>query len=187
MKLLAERARQRQQEAALLGLSQDDIKAYGKKRKWSGAAAGGGAGPAPGQGMDRREGPATRLASTWHTTSTVTAAPYAFTQLTGPYSRWAQTTVLLLQPEVPSAFTTAARAASSRQSVEAEAGPYVMGARVSHRTSSNKTEVRSEAANHRAYQSLPGGGVLALPTIFRQIRLCGITEIVTDSFPQSIN
>ncbi|KAK7933445.1 hypothetical protein WMY93_004341 [Mugilogobius chulae] len=34
MKLLAERALQRQQEAALLGLSQDEIKALGKKRKW---------------------------------------------------------------------------------------------------------------------------------------------------------
>ncbi|KAJ8380232.1 hypothetical protein SKAU_G00010100 [Synaphobranchus kaupii] len=90
MKLLAERARQRQQEAALLGLSQEDIKAYGKKRKWPGAmAAGGGAGSAPGQGKDRREGVATRLAPANHTDTVVTAAPYAFTQLTGPYSRWA--------------------------------------------------------------------------------------------------
>ncbi|XP_061115434.1 methylcytosine dioxygenase TET3 [Conger conger] len=88
MKLLAERARQRQQEAALLGLSQDDIKAYGKKRKWGGAAAGGGAGAAPGQGKDRREGVSTRQAPTNHTNTVVTAAPYAYTQLTGPYSRW---------------------------------------------------------------------------------------------------
>ncbi|KAG7480952.1 hypothetical protein MATL_G00061690 [Megalops atlanticus] len=86
MKLLAERARQRQQEAALLGLSQDDIKAYGKKRKWSAAA--GGANPGPGQGKDKREGVVTRLAPAQHTTSVVTASPYAFTQLTGPYSRW---------------------------------------------------------------------------------------------------
>ncbi|KAJ8263451.1 hypothetical protein COCON_G00159080 [Conger conger] len=88
MKLLAERARQRQQEAALLGLSQDDIKAYGKKRKWGGAAAGGGAGAAPGQCKDRREGVSTRQAPTNHTNTVVTAAPYAYTQLTGPYSRW---------------------------------------------------------------------------------------------------
>uniref|UniRef100_A0A8C6TSF7 Methylcytosine dioxygenase TET n=1 Tax=Neogobius melanostomus TaxID=47308 RepID=A0A8C6TSF7_9GOBI len=86
MKLLAERALQRQQEAALLGLSQDDIKALGKKRKWGSAAAG--ASPGPGQTKDKKEGPVTRFAPTFHTTSMVQASPYAFTQLTGPYSRF---------------------------------------------------------------------------------------------------
>lgn len=84
MKLLAERALQRQQEAALLGLSQDDIKALTKKRKWGASAAG--ASPGPGQSKDKREGPVTRLAPTFNTTSVVTVSPYAFTRLTGPYS-----------------------------------------------------------------------------------------------------
>ncbi|XP_023668132.1 methylcytosine dioxygenase TET3 isoform X3 [Paramormyrops kingsleyae] len=87
MKLLAERALQRQQEAALLGLSQNDIKAYGKKRKWG--AAGAGVSPGPTQGKDRREGVSIRQASTQQTASVVTVSPYAFTQLTGPYSHWA--------------------------------------------------------------------------------------------------
>lgn len=86
MKLLAERALQRQQEAALLGLSQEDIKALGKKRKWGAAAAG--ASPGPGQSKDKREGLATRLVPTLHTTSVVTVSPYAFTRLTGPYSHF---------------------------------------------------------------------------------------------------
>ncbi|KAA8592946.1 hypothetical protein FQN60_018401, partial [Etheostoma spectabile] len=86
MKLLAERALQRQQEAALLGLSQDDIKALGKKRKWGATVAG--ASPGPGQCKDKREGPVTRLAPTFHTSSMVTVSPYAFTRLTGPYSHF---------------------------------------------------------------------------------------------------
>ncbi|XP_059192514.1 methylcytosine dioxygenase TET3 isoform X1 [Centropristis striata] len=86
MKLLAERALQRQQEAALLGLSQEDIKALGKKRKWGSTVAG--ASPGPGQSKDKREGPVTRLAPTFHTSSTVTVSPYAFTRLTGPYSHF---------------------------------------------------------------------------------------------------
>ncbi|KAM3867898.1 methylcytosine dioxygenase TET3 [Diretmus argenteus] len=86
MKLLAERALQRQQEAALLGLSQEDIKALGKKRKWGSMMAG--ASPGPGQSKDKREGPVTRVAPTVHTTSTVNVSPYAFTHLTGPYSHF---------------------------------------------------------------------------------------------------
>uniref|UniRef100_A0AAQ4QSZ4 Methylcytosine dioxygenase TET n=1 Tax=Gasterosteus aculeatus aculeatus TaxID=481459 RepID=A0AAQ4QSZ4_GASAC len=86
MKLLAERALERQQEAALLGLSQEEIKALGKKRKWGATAAG--ASPGPGQSKDKREGPVTRLAPTLHTSTTVTASPYAFTRLTGPYSHF---------------------------------------------------------------------------------------------------
>ncbi|XP_061841920.2 methylcytosine dioxygenase TET3-like [Nerophis lumbriciformis] len=84
MKLLAERALQRQQEAALLGLSQEEIKALSKKRKWGVTATGAALGA--GQSKDKREGPVTRLAPSFHTTSMVTASPYAFTRLTGPYS-----------------------------------------------------------------------------------------------------
>lgn len=84
MKLLAERARQRQQEAALLGLSQEEIKAYGKKRKW----ADGVSSPSSGPTKDKREGVVTRMAPTQHTTTMATVSPYAFTQLTGPYSRF---------------------------------------------------------------------------------------------------
>ncbi|XP_051978742.1 methylcytosine dioxygenase tet3-A-like isoform X2 [Xyrauchen texanus] len=84
MKILAERALQRQQEAALLGLSQDEIKAYGKKRKW----ATGSASPSPGQNKDKRESVVTRMAPTQHTTTIVNVSPYPSTQLTGPYSRF---------------------------------------------------------------------------------------------------
>ncbi|XP_066570317.1 methylcytosine dioxygenase TET3 [Amia ocellicauda] len=94
MKVLAERARQRQEEAARLGLTQEDIKAYGKKRKWGAAGSGNGtaaAGAGPGsqaQGRDKKDGVSTRHAPTAHTTSLVTVSSYAHTQLTGPYSRW---------------------------------------------------------------------------------------------------
>ncbi|XP_053336572.1 methylcytosine dioxygenase TET3 isoform X2 [Clarias gariepinus] len=81
MKLLAERARQRQQEAALLGLSQEDIKAYAKKRKWADGIVNSTSEPI----KDKRDG-VTRLAPTQHTTTIVTASPYAFTRVTGPYS-----------------------------------------------------------------------------------------------------
>ncbi|KAM4746529.1 methylcytosine dioxygenase TET3 isoform 2-T2 [Anableps anableps] len=84
MKLLAERALQRQQEAALLGLSQEDIKTLGKKRKWGSMITG--ASPGPGQSKDKKDGPVTRLSHTFYTTSMVTVSPYAFTRVTGPYS-----------------------------------------------------------------------------------------------------
>ncbi|XP_019740727.1 methylcytosine dioxygenase TET3 isoform X2 [Hippocampus comes] len=84
MKMLAERALQRQQEAALLGLSQDELKALSKKRKWGATAAGAMSGV--GQSKEKREGPVTRLAPTFHTTSMVNVSPYTFTRLTGPYS-----------------------------------------------------------------------------------------------------
>uniref|UniRef100_A0A3B5LE67 Methylcytosine dioxygenase TET n=1 Tax=Xiphophorus couchianus TaxID=32473 RepID=A0A3B5LE67_9TELE len=86
MKLLAERALQRQQEAALLGLSQEDIKALGKKRKWGSLLTG--ASPGPGQSKDKKDGPVTRLSHTFYTTSMVTVSPYAFTRVTGPYSHF---------------------------------------------------------------------------------------------------
>ncbi|KAM4579362.1 methylcytosine dioxygenase TET3 isoform 1-T1 [Fundulus diaphanus] len=86
MKLLAERALQRQQEAALLGLSQEDIKALGKKRKWGSMMAG--TSPGPGQSKDKKDGPVTRLCPTFYTTSMVTVSPYAFTSVTGPYSHF---------------------------------------------------------------------------------------------------
>uniref|UniRef100_A0A087X8M2 Methylcytosine dioxygenase TET n=1 Tax=Poecilia formosa TaxID=48698 RepID=A0A087X8M2_POEFO len=86
MKLLAERALQRQQEAALLGLSQEDIKALGKKRKWGSLLTG--ASPGPGQLKDKKDGPVTRLSHTFYTTSMVTVSPYAFTRVTGPYSHF---------------------------------------------------------------------------------------------------
>uniref|UniRef100_A0A3Q2CL28 Methylcytosine dioxygenase TET n=1 Tax=Cyprinodon variegatus TaxID=28743 RepID=A0A3Q2CL28_CYPVA len=86
MKLLAERELQRQQEAALLGLSQEDIKAHGKKRKWGSLLAG--ASPGPGQSKDKKDGPVTRLSHTFYTTSMVTVSPYAFTRVTGPYSHF---------------------------------------------------------------------------------------------------
>uniref|UniRef100_W5NGQ2 Methylcytosine dioxygenase TET n=1 Tax=Lepisosteus oculatus TaxID=7918 RepID=W5NGQ2_LEPOC len=93
MKLLAERARQRQEEAARLGLPQEDIKAYGKKRKWGAAgsnssAASGNSASGQSQSKDKKEGIHTRHAPTPHTNSLVTVSPYAHTQLTGPYSRW---------------------------------------------------------------------------------------------------
>ncbi|XP_065106943.1 methylcytosine dioxygenase TET3 isoform X1 [Paramisgurnus dabryanus] len=84
MKILAERARQRQQEAALLGLSQEEIKAYAKKRKW----AAGSASPSPGQTKDKREGVVTRMAPTQSTTTIVTVSHHPSTHLTGPYSRF---------------------------------------------------------------------------------------------------
>ncbi|XP_028312481.1 methylcytosine dioxygenase TET3 isoform X2 [Gouania willdenowi] len=82
-KLLAEQNLQRQQEALLLGLSQEEIKALAKKRKWGSTAAG--ASPGPLQSKDKKEGPFTRLSSTFHTSSVVTVSSYAFTRLTGPY------------------------------------------------------------------------------------------------------
>lgn len=86
MKLLAERALQREQDAALLGLSQEDIKTLGKKRKWGAMITG--ASPGPGQSKDKKDGPVTRLSHTFYTASMVTVSPYAFTRVTGPYSHF---------------------------------------------------------------------------------------------------
>ncbi|MEQ2283867.1 hypothetical protein AMECASPLE_015959 [Ameca splendens] len=86
MKLLAERALQRQQEAALLGLSQEDIKTLGKKRKWGTMMAG--TSPGPGQSKEKKDGLVTRISPTFYTTSMVTVSPYAFTRVTGPYTHF---------------------------------------------------------------------------------------------------
>ncbi|XP_044515185.1 methylcytosine dioxygenase TET3 [Gracilinanus agilis] len=81
MKQLAERARARE-EAARLGLGHPDVKPYGKKRKWGGAAA-----PEP-QPEEKRSPVPTRHVPAITTDSVVTVSSYAYTKVTGPYSRW---------------------------------------------------------------------------------------------------
>ncbi|XP_066495515.1 methylcytosine dioxygenase TET3 [Tiliqua scincoides] len=81
MKQLAERARARQEEAARLGLQQD-IKAFGKKRKWGGGLV------AEPQHKERKDTVPTRQAVAVPTTSAITVSSYAYTKVTGPYSRW---------------------------------------------------------------------------------------------------
>ncbi|XP_043842287.1 methylcytosine dioxygenase TET3 [Dromiciops gliroides] len=81
MKQLAERARARE-EAARLGLSHPEVKPYGKKRKWGGAAA-----PEP-QPEEKKDPIPTRHVAAITTDSVVTVSSYAYTKVTGPYSRW---------------------------------------------------------------------------------------------------
>ncbi|NXO01611.1 TET3 dioxygenase, partial [Rhinopomastus cyanomelas] len=81
MKQLAERARARQEEAARLGLP-PDAKAFAKKRKWGGALAS----EAPSK--ERRDAVPTRQAVAIPTNSAITVSSYAYTKVTGPYSRW---------------------------------------------------------------------------------------------------
>ncbi|XP_014800945.1 PREDICTED: methylcytosine dioxygenase TET3 [Calidris pugnax] len=81
MKQLAERARARQEEAARLGLP-PDAKAFAKKRKWGGALAS----EAPSK--ERRDSVPTRQAVAIPTNSAITVSSYAYTKVTGPYSRW---------------------------------------------------------------------------------------------------
>ncbi|XP_015278487.1 PREDICTED: methylcytosine dioxygenase TET3 [Gekko japonicus] len=81
MKQLAERARARQEEAARLG-PQQDIKAFGKKRKWGGGLA------AEPQHKEKKDSVPTRQALAIPTNSAITVSSYAYTKVTGPYSRW---------------------------------------------------------------------------------------------------
>ncbi|XP_076990707.1 methylcytosine dioxygenase TET3 isoform X2 [Tamandua tetradactyla] len=82
MKQLAERARARQEEAARLGLGQQEAKLYGKKRKWGGAIV------AEPQQKEQKGVVPTRQALAAPTDSAVTVSSYAYTKVTGPYSRW---------------------------------------------------------------------------------------------------
>ncbi|XP_012890098.1 PREDICTED: methylcytosine dioxygenase TET3 [Dipodomys ordii] len=82
MKQLAERARARQEEAARLGLGQQEAKLYGKKRKWGGAIV------AESQNKEKKRAVPTRQALAMPTDSAVTVSSYAYTKVTGPYSRW---------------------------------------------------------------------------------------------------
>ncbi|NXC09486.1 TET3 dioxygenase, partial [Orthonyx spaldingii] len=81
MKQLAERARARQEEAARLGLP-PDAKAFAKKRKWGGALA------TEAPSKERRDLVPTRQAVAIPTNSAITVSSYAYTKVTGPYSRW---------------------------------------------------------------------------------------------------
>lgn len=81
MKQLAERARARQEEAARLGLGQQEAMLYGKKRKWGGAMVT--------EPPHKEKGLVpTRQALAMPTDSAVTVSSYAYTKVTGPYSRW---------------------------------------------------------------------------------------------------
>ncbi|XP_073509668.1 methylcytosine dioxygenase TET3 isoform X1 [Phyllobates terribilis] len=82
MKLLAERARIRQEEAARLGIKQE-VKGFGKKRKWGGAAATTESPP-----VETKDSIPTRQAAPILTNSFTTSSSYAYTKVTGPYSRW---------------------------------------------------------------------------------------------------
>uniref|UniRef100_A0A8D0HAN6 Methylcytosine dioxygenase TET n=1 Tax=Sphenodon punctatus TaxID=8508 RepID=A0A8D0HAN6_SPHPU len=81
MKQLAERARARQEEAARLGLQQD-TKSFSKKRKWGGTLA------AEPQRKEKKDSVPTRQAVAIPTNSAITVSSYAYTKVTGPYSRW---------------------------------------------------------------------------------------------------
>ncbi|NXQ71056.1 TET3 dioxygenase, partial [Quiscalus mexicanus] len=81
VKQLAERARARQEEAARLGLP-PDAKAFAKKRKWGGALA------TEAPSKERRDSVPTRQAVAIPTNSAITVSSYAYTKVTGPYSRW---------------------------------------------------------------------------------------------------
>uniref|UniRef100_H3AIR4 Methylcytosine dioxygenase TET n=1 Tax=Latimeria chalumnae TaxID=7897 RepID=H3AIR4_LATCH len=81
MRLLAERARARQEEAERLGL-QPDIKPFGKKRKWGGAPA------AEPEHKEKKDIIPIRQALALTTNSVITVSSYAYTKVTGPYSHW---------------------------------------------------------------------------------------------------
>uniref|UniRef100_UPI00398E9341 methylcytosine dioxygenase tet3-like isoform X1 n=2 Tax=Pristiophorus japonicus TaxID=55135 RepID=UPI00398E9341 len=81
MKILAERAKQRQEEAARLGLPLVNPKLLGKKRKW-------GSTPTTDTEHDKKDYFPTRQAMTITTNTVITVSSYAYTQVTGPYNRW---------------------------------------------------------------------------------------------------
>ncbi|XP_067857348.1 methylcytosine dioxygenase TET3 isoform X1 [Heptranchias perlo] len=81
MKILAERAKQRQEEAARLGLPLVNTKLLGKKRKWGSA-------PTTDPQHDKKDYFPTRQATTITTNTVITVSSYAYTQVTGPYNRW---------------------------------------------------------------------------------------------------
>uniref|UniRef100_A0A2K6H0V0 Methylcytosine dioxygenase TET n=1 Tax=Propithecus coquereli TaxID=379532 RepID=A0A2K6H0V0_PROCO len=82
MKQLAEKARVQQEAAARLGLGQQEAKLYGKKRKWGGAVV------SEPQHKEKKGFVPTRQALAVPTDSAVTVSSYAYTKVTGPYSRW---------------------------------------------------------------------------------------------------
>uniref|UniRef100_A0A8C5M0R7 Methylcytosine dioxygenase TET n=1 Tax=Leptobrachium leishanense TaxID=445787 RepID=A0A8C5M0R7_9ANUR len=82
MKMLAERARVKQEEAARLGIK-TEAKSLGKKRKW-----GGGATTTETPPIEKIDIIPTRQAAIVLTNSATTASSYAYTKVTGPYSRW---------------------------------------------------------------------------------------------------
>ncbi|KAM5172509.1 methylcytosine dioxygenase TET3 [Mantella aurantiaca] len=81
MKQLAERARLRQEEAERLGIKQE-VKSFGKKRKWGGAAT------TETPPIDKKDCTPIRQAATKLTNSFTTSSSYAYTKVTGPYNRW---------------------------------------------------------------------------------------------------
>ncbi|KAM4677463.1 methylcytosine dioxygenase TET3 isoform 2-T3 [Discoglossus pictus] len=81
MKQLAERARVRQEEASRLGIK-EEVKVLSKKRKWGGAAT------TETPPIEKKDSIPTRQAATILTNSATTASSYAYTKVTGPYSRW---------------------------------------------------------------------------------------------------
>ncbi|KAJ1091072.1 hypothetical protein NDU88_004200 [Pleurodeles waltl] len=80
MRQLEEKAKARQEEAARLGL-QEDLKSLCKKRKWGGTLI------AESLQNEKKEIP-TRQAVAIPTNSAVTVSSYAYSKVTGPYSRW---------------------------------------------------------------------------------------------------
>ncbi|XP_075063560.1 methylcytosine dioxygenase TET3 isoform X2 [Mixophyes fleayi] len=81
MKQLAERARLRQEEADRLGIKQE-VKGFGKKRKWGGAPT------TETPPVEKKDIIPTRQVATVLTNSFTTSSSYAYTKVTGPYSRW---------------------------------------------------------------------------------------------------
>ncbi|XP_078095498.1 methylcytosine dioxygenase tet3-like isoform X1 [Mustelus asterias] len=81
VKILAERAKQRQEEAARLGLPLVNTKLLGKKRKWGNT-------PTADTEHEKKDYFPTRQAMTITTNTVITVSSYAYTQVTGPYNRW---------------------------------------------------------------------------------------------------